>query len=105
MGVKVKVDGLMVLTAAAIGGGLFLYAKRGAIGQALNPTSDQNIAYKGVNAVGSTVTGEDDFSLGVWLYEKTHPEQMAAEKELFQPTPVDDIQPYTGSNYSGWGAM
>lgn len=35
---------------------------------AVNPASDQNIIYKGVNGVGSYITGDDDFSLGGWLY-------------------------------------
>lgn len=44
------------------------------VGAALNPTSDQNLAYRGVNAVGSRLTGDSDFSLGSWLYDQVHPE-------------------------------
>lgn len=39
----------------------------------VNPVSDQNLAYTGVNKIGSAVTGDKDFSLGVWIYDKTHP--------------------------------
>lgn len=39
----------------------------------LNPASDRNLAYRGVNAVGGALTGQgDSFSLGSWLYELTH---------------------------------
>ncbi len=38
----------------------------------LNPASDQNLAYKATNAVGAAVTGDKDFSLGVWIYEWIH---------------------------------
>ncbi|WP_341937206.1 hypothetical protein [Marinimicrobium sp. C2-29] len=34
--VSVQVDGVMVLTVLAVGGGLFLYSKRHLIGEALN---------------------------------------------------------------------
>ena len=45
-----------------------------AVGDAVNPTSDKNLAYRGVNAVGATITGDDSFSLGGWLYDLTHDE-------------------------------
>lgn len=38
----------------------------------LNPVSDQNLAYRGVNAIGSAITGNSDFSLGSWIYGITH---------------------------------
>lgn len=34
----------------------------------VNPASDQNAIYKGVNGVGSYLTGDKDFTLGGWLY-------------------------------------
>jgi len=43
-------------------------------GEAVNPTSDQNLAYQGVNSVGAAVTGDEHFSLGSWIYELTHEE-------------------------------
>lgn len=88
MGVNVRVDGLMVLTGAAVAGGVLLYLNRQAVGQAFNPASDQNLAYKGVNAVGSELSGDDNFSFGVWLWEITHAEQVAREKELLQPSVI-----------------
>lgn len=38
----------------------------------LNPVSDQNLAYRGVNAIGAAISGDDSFSLGSWIYEITH---------------------------------
>lgn len=35
---------------------------------AVNPASDQNVIYKGVNSVGSYITGDKDFTLGGWIY-------------------------------------
>lgn len=56
---------LLVGTAAAVYGVRWLYTNR----QRFNPTSDQNLAYSGVNAVGSALSGDADWSLGVAVYE------------------------------------
>lgn len=71
--------------AVVLVGGLILYfvAKKiagaagdaaAAVGQAVDPTSDKNLAYRGVNAVGGALTGDDSFSLGGWFYDLTHDE-------------------------------
>lgn len=44
-----------------------------AVGTAVNPVSDQNLAYRGVNAVGASVSGDSSFSLGSWIYDLVHP--------------------------------
>lgn len=63
----------LVLGAAGLVLGYLIYksAKDGlaAAAAAVNPLSDKNAAYTGVNAVGSAVTGDKDFSLGSWLYD------------------------------------
>lgn len=38
----------------------------------LNPASDQNLAYRGVNKVGEAITGESNWTLGGWIYDITH---------------------------------
>lgn len=43
-----------------------------AVRESVDPTSPENLAYQGVNKVGGALTGRDDFSLGVWIYEKIH---------------------------------
>lgn len=54
---------------------LWLVARsvKSTLGDALNPTSSGNLAYSGVNGVGAAVSGNKDFSLGVWIYELFHP--------------------------------
>lgn len=42
------------------------------VGQAVNPVNPDNVFYQGTNAVGGALTGDEDFSLGVWIYEKLH---------------------------------
>lgn len=48
--VRVQVDGVMVAAVAAVVVGLYLYSKRAALADAINPTSPDNVAYKGVKA-------------------------------------------------------
>lgn len=43
--------------------------KLAAVGQAVNPASDQNLVNRGVTAVGMAVTGDSGFSVGGWLYD------------------------------------
>jgi hypothetical protein len=46
-----------------------LYSSRNQIAAAVNPTSDQNLAYQGANRIVQAATGEKDTTLGVWLWE------------------------------------
>lgn len=86
MGVLVNVTGILNTKAAttAIGilaGGALLYFVANRIiervapkvGEALNPTSDQNLAYRSVNGVGSALSGDPSWSLGSWLYDVFNP--------------------------------
>lgn len=84
----------LAMTAAVVGVVYYGYKKlSGAAGEALgnaastitetvtttlNPASDKNIIYKGVNAVGGAVSGSDSWSLGSWIYDITHPEESTA---------------------------
>lgn len=77
MKTELTAGGVLALTAVA-GVGLFLYWNRDAIKgavQAVNPASDQNLAYRAVNAVTQTATGQPNISFGSWLYDITHPNQ------------------------------
>jgi archaellum component FlaG (FlaF/FlaG flagellin family) len=38
----------------------------------INPNSDQNLIYTGVNAAGEAVTGQKGWTLGGWLHDITH---------------------------------
>lgn len=78
MGLKLNANSQTVLVAAAVGLGLAYLAARKAkaaaasVAASVDPTSTENLAYQGVNKVGGAITGRDDFSLGVWIYEKIH---------------------------------
>lgn len=43
------------------------------VGNAVNPVSDTNVAYTGVNKVGQVLTGNDSWSLGSAIYDIFHP--------------------------------
>lgn len=49
-----------------------------AVVNAVNPASDQNLIYRGVNAIGSAATGSNDWSLGGAIYDWTHPDEYAS---------------------------
>ena len=44
------------------------------VGQAINPVNPDNIFSEGVDSIGGAISGDDDWSLGVWIYEATHDE-------------------------------
>jgi hypothetical protein len=66
---------------------------------ALNPASANNLAYQGANSIGEALTGDKDFSLGGWLYDKTHSDPMAAPRRA-DPLPIE----YTEIPNAGIGA-
>lgn len=63
------------LALGAVVAAYVVYANRGQIGRWLNPASRENVAYQGVNAVGSELSGDDSWTLGGWFYDLTHPYQ------------------------------
>lgn len=53
----------------------------GDVVDAVNPASTENIVYRAINAVGDVYdngSDDDSFSLGAWLWEVTHPAEVAA---------------------------
>jgi len=38
----------------------------------VNPASDQNLIYSGVNGIGGALSGDKDWTLGNWLFDVTH---------------------------------
>lgn len=90
-----KLGATGVLALAAVAGGVFLAwrATKAAgsladkvssvaaeVGQAINPLSDQNIAYRGATAATAAVTG-DDRPLGVQMWEWFNPAAVQRERE------------------------
>jgi hypothetical protein len=67
----------------------------GAAAQAVNPLNNENVFASGVNAVGGAVTGTDDWSLGVAIWEWWNPEKVAAEREVTKPA-------FTGGATGSW---
>ncbi len=45
------------------------------VAQAVNPLNNNNIFYRGTNEIGSVITGDNNFNLGVWIYDALHPNQ------------------------------
>ena len=58
---------------------------------AFNLTSPNNLAYSGVNAIGASMTGDKDWSLGVKIYEWTHPAAMEMEAQITKPVPIKPV--------------
>jgi len=85
--VEITATSIVALAAVVAVGfiGWKLYSKRKDIAQAVDPTSDKNLAYQGVNKVGEVLTGDKDFSLGGWIYDLVHPH---AGEEAIAPTPL-----------------
>lgn len=77
-----------LLIAAGAGLALFWLARRAGAAVAdtfatsLNPASDQNLAYRSVNAIGETVSGEADWTLGGAIYDATHKDDIEHATEI-----------------------
>jgi hypothetical protein len=93
---KTELTGGGVLALAAIAGvGVFLYWNRDAIKgavQAVNPASDQNLAYRAANAATRAVTGDSGATFGTALYDlkaKLFPSQADYyAAHITDPTPL-----------------
>ena len=48
----------------------YLSNRAGDVAQAVNPTNPDNVFYEGANSVVVALTGEENETLGGWLYEK-----------------------------------
>jgi hypothetical protein len=76
MSTKVTLTGSGVVGLAAVVGviglALYLYGKRKEIVAAVNPASDQNLAYKASNKVTELVTGDSDATTGTAIYDAFH---------------------------------
>lgn len=78
---KILNSGIKDTTAGIVGGvieGVFdttagiLQGSYNALPEPIKPSSENNVVYQGVNKVGEVFTGNPDFDLGVWIYDKTH---------------------------------
>lgn len=69
-----------------------------AVGTAVNPVSDKNLAYKGANAVTQALTGDSSVTFGTWIYDMVHG---GSDNALVAPTPFSAaMKPPTGEGVS-----
>ena len=66
---------LLGVGAVAAVGVFLVWRKLPALGNAVNPLNNENVFYEGVNAVGESVSGQEGWSLGSWIYDITHPNE------------------------------
>ena len=69
---QINLSGSAILALAALGAVAFVIYEIHKNAALFNPTSDKNLAYTGVNNVGSSITGDPNWSLGGWVYDITH---------------------------------
>jgi len=71
-----RLTGTGVLALAGVVGGVLLLValrrKAGAVADAINPASADNLAYAGVNRAGASISGNPAWTLGGWLFDATH---------------------------------
>jgi hypothetical protein len=67
------------------------------VGHAVDPTNQDNIFNRGVTAVGKSVTGKDNWSLGTQIYDWLHPD--APEVTGVQPAAE---APFGMTDTNGW---
>lgn len=85
------VGALAVVTVGAIWLSKKAVAGVASVGEAINPVSDQNIAYKAVNAVTGAITGDSSTPVGVKLWEWFNPGAVAAENAVTASDPIAGI--------------
>jgi hypothetical protein len=108
--VNLNVDGIMLvglLVGVPLLGfiGWKLWGARDAIASAVdkvNPASDKNFVYQGVNSVGSAVTGDENFTLGGWAFDVTHNADGTVNTgsiwDALKFTPLGDVQSINPAN-------
>ena len=67
-----------VIAIGVVGAALIYYAGKKAnetvvtVGNAVNPINNDNIFASGVDAVGAKLSGNENWTLGGWIYDITH---------------------------------
>lgn len=73
----------------------------GKVGEALNPASQNNLVYRGVNGAGEVISGDQGWSLGVWAWEALNPGQAARDNAITAPTNLNPNRNGGGAS-GGW---
>ena len=79
----------MVVAIGAVGAVALYFAEKkvregaAAVGQSINPANSDNIFYSGVNYVGATLSGDEHWNLGGWIYNGVNgsPEEQAERQK------------------------
>ncbi|MGL6080095.1 hypothetical protein [Methyloversatilis discipulorum] len=92
---KVSAEQLYFVGGVLVLGVLFIAARNAvkvvdtvsAFGEAVNPISQNNIFYRGSNAVGRAIFGDDFQSWGFWLYDALNPDDLESTPAATNPNP------------------
>jgi len=55
----------------------------------LNPASPENVVNQAVTNIGAQLSGDKDFSLGTWLYNVTHPDEVESMDRDYRKAVAD----------------
>jgi len=100
--VKIALNGTAVLAVAAVAAvGVIVWRGSKVAGQAVdtiaaaadkvNPANPDNVVNQAVTGIGKTVTGNENWTLGGWIYDMTHsdPLVMYTKPEGREPAPAE----------------
>jgi len=70
-------SGMVIAVGVVVAALSYVAAKKAAesvseVGQAINPLNNNNIFASGVNSVVQSLTGDENQTLGGWIYDVTH---------------------------------
>lgn len=85
--------GVTVISLAVFGAFAYMMFRKLATQGAFNPANPDNLAYKATNAIGTSITGDPNFTFGGWIWDVTHPvtnQQIADLSKPVQLVPVED---------------
>lgn len=84
----------LIAGAVVAAGAAFWAVRRGrqALAEDLNPTSSNNLAYRGASAVGDAIANDgQERALGARIWEWLNPGQAAAERDVLSPSVRRDV--------------
>lgn len=92
---KVSTEQLYFIGGVIVLGVLFVAVRNGAkaveavsaFGESINPVSHNNIFYRGSNAIGRAIFGDDFQSWGYWAYDALHPDDLDEKPAVTNPNP------------------
>lgn len=93
-GVEMKDETALIIGGVALVLGYWVLKKGAAavesaadfVGSGINPLSQDNWINRSVNGIGAAITGENEWSLGSWLYDVINPNQSTGKNTVTLPT-------------------